>query len=100
MQTQFDYLKVVAKRPVSEHLKEGVVVDVLADVVKVIVFAAGAYTLLTVDGARQSTHPTVGIDAALEDRLELNRRSRGQKEETDCQGWRCTENWDDRRRAD
>ena len=37
--------------PVAQHLEEGVVVDVLADVVEVVVLPAGAHALLRVDGA-------------------------------------------------
>ena len=41
-------LEVVAEAPVAEHLEEGVVVGVLADVVEVVVLAAGADALLRV----------------------------------------------------
>ena len=43
-------LEVVAEGPVAEHLEEGVVVGVLADVVEVVVLAAGADALLRVGG--------------------------------------------------
>ncbi len=43
-------LEVVAERPVAQHLEEGVVVGVLADIFQVVVFAAGADALLAVDG--------------------------------------------------
>ena len=39
-------LEVIAKRPVAQHLEEGVVVHVLADVVQVIVLASRTYALL------------------------------------------------------
>ncbi len=59
-------LEVVAERPVAEHLEEGVVVGVLADVVEIVVLAAGADALLRVGG------PLVGPRAgAEEDVLEL-----------------------------
>jgi hypothetical protein len=41
-------LEVVAERPVAQHLEEGVVVGVLADVLEVVVLAAGADALLAV----------------------------------------------------
>ncbi len=44
-------LEVVAEGPVAQHLEEGVVVGVLADIVEVVVLAAGADALLRVDGA-------------------------------------------------
>ncbi len=43
-------LEVIAKAPVAEHLEEGVVVGVLADVVQIVVLAAGADALLRVGG--------------------------------------------------
>jgi hypothetical protein len=44
-------LEVIAEAPVAEHLEEGVVVGVLADVVEVVVLAAGADAFLRVGGA-------------------------------------------------
>ena len=44
------YLEVVAEAPVPQHLEEGMVVDVLADIVQIVVFAAGADTFLAIDG--------------------------------------------------
>ena len=44
-------LEVIAEGPVAEHLEEGVVVGVEADVFEVVVFAAGADALLGVGGA-------------------------------------------------
>ena len=45
-------LEVVAERPVAEHLEEGVVVVVSADVLEIVVLAAGPDALLAVGGAR------------------------------------------------
>ena len=45
------FFEVVAERPVAEHFEECVVVGVLADVVEIVVFAAGANALLRVGGA-------------------------------------------------
>ena len=42
------FLEVVAEGPVAEHLEEGVVVGVVADVFEVVVFASGADALLRV----------------------------------------------------
>ena len=42
------FLEVVAEGPVAEHLEEGVVVGVVADVFEVVVLAAGADALLRV----------------------------------------------------
>ena len=64
-------LKVVGERPVAQHLEERVMIDVLADVVQVVVLAAGANTLLRVARALPSGHLTVRIHAAQEQRFEL-----------------------------
>eukprot|EP00965_Chrysotila_dentata_P239660 6203228-Pleurochrysis_carterae.AAC.3 len=64
-------LEVVAKGPVAQHLEEGVVVDVLADVVQVVVLAARADALLGVGRAAQLGHGRVGVRLAQEDGLEL-----------------------------
>ena len=42
-------LEIVSKRPVSQHLKESVMVEVVAHIIKVIVFTSDTDTLLTVD---------------------------------------------------
>ena len=44
-------LEVIAEGPVAEHLEEGVVIGVVADVVEVVVLSAGADALLRVDDA-------------------------------------------------
>ena len=43
--------EIVAERPVPEHLEERVVIGVVADVLEVVVFAAGADALLGIRGA-------------------------------------------------
>ena len=45
------FLKVVAEGPVAQHFEKGVVVGVVADVLEVVVFAAGADAFLGVGGA-------------------------------------------------
>ena len=46
-------LEVIAEAPVAEHLEKGVVIGVEADVVEVVVLAAGADAFLRVGGARR-----------------------------------------------
>ena len=46
------FLEIVTERPVPEHLEEGVVVGVVADVLEVVVLAAGTDAFLGVCGAR------------------------------------------------
>ena len=58
--------EIVAERPVPEHLEEGVVVVVLADIFEVVVLAAGSDALLGVDGPG-----VVAPAVAEEDFLEL-----------------------------
>mmetsp|Transcript_26999 Transcript_26999/g.46257 ORF Transcript_26999/g.46257 Transcript_26999/m.46257 type:complete len:567 (+) Transcript_26999:1285-2985(+) len=49
-------LEVITETPVTQHLEEGVMVHVLADVLKVVVLASGANALLTVHGSLQIIH--------------------------------------------
>ncbi len=44
--TNGTFFKIISERKVSEHFKESVVADVVADAVKVVVLAAGAYAFL------------------------------------------------------
>ena len=46
-------LEVVAERPIAQHLEKRVVINVFADIVEIIVFAASADALLRVDGTLQ-----------------------------------------------
>mmetsp|Transcript_1475 Transcript_1475/g.4732 ORF Transcript_1475/g.4732 Transcript_1475/m.4732 type:complete len:367 (+) Transcript_1475:614-1714(+) len=64
-------LEVVTKGPVAAHLEEGVVVDVLADVVEIVVFAAGPDALLSVGGALELRQARVGVGLPEENGLEL-----------------------------
>lgn len=50
--------EIVSKRPVAQHLKEGVVVHIFADIIQVIMLATRTYTL-------QLTTPTVGLAPAI-----------------------------------
>ena len=61
------HLEVISKGPVAQHLKEGVMVGVLANVIQIIVFPTSTDTFLAVDDTLQSTHFTVWIDGARED---------------------------------
>lgn len=65
------YLEVISKGPRSQHLKEGVVVHVLAHVVQVIVFPTGADALLRVGGTPQPGHGVGWVNGVEEDGLEL-----------------------------
>jgi hypothetical protein len=59
-------LEVVAKRPVAEHLEERVVVRVFADIVEVVVLAAGTNALLRVDGTLQIGKWRIGVTLTSE----------------------------------
>lgn len=65
------FLEVVPKRPVPQHLEEGVMVHVLAHVVEVVVLAAGPDALLRVNSPSPLGHVAVGVSSAQEDGLEL-----------------------------
>mmetsp|Transcript_11155 Transcript_11155/g.20342 ORF Transcript_11155/g.20342 Transcript_11155/m.20342 type:complete len:223 (+) Transcript_11155:1-669(+) len=75
-------LEVIPKRPVAEHFEEGVVVDVLAHVVEVVVFSAGTNALLGVDGTLQGGHGKVGVTRAQKQGLVLIHARIGKQ-----QGW-------------
>ena len=70
-----EVLEVVAEREVAEHLEEGVVPRGVADVVEVVVLAAGAHAFLRGDGAL--VRPL--LDAG-EDVLELHHAGVGEQE--------------------
>lgn len=65
-------LEVVAERPVAEHLKEGVVVDVLADIVQIIVLASSTNALLRVASSLQLGKRTGGVDLGVRGDCECN----------------------------
>ena len=44
-------LEVVTKTPVTQHLKEGVMIHILSYVLKIVVFTTGTNALLTVDSS-------------------------------------------------
>jgi hypothetical protein len=46
-----DVLEIVAEREIAEHLEEGVVAGGIADIVEIVVLAAGAHAFLRGDGA-------------------------------------------------
>lgn len=65
------YLKVVPEGPGAQHLKEGVVVDVLPHVVQVVVFSSCSDAFLCVGGPPQLGHGVRRVDGVQEDGLEL-----------------------------
>ena len=58
------FFEIIPKRPIAKHFKKGVMVDILADIVKVIVFATGTNAFLRIDGTFQFGHFEVGIASA------------------------------------
>lgn len=68
------YLKVVSKGPGPQHLEEGVVVDILTNIIKVIVFASCTNTLLRVGSTTQLGHGVGRINGVKEDWLELRKK--------------------------
>src|SRR6218665_360079 len=65
------YLEVFTKRPISKHLKVSMMIDILANIIKVIVLSTCTNTLLAVDSSHQSPQVTVRLNGSQEDRLEL-----------------------------
>lgn len=50
------YLEIISKRPGAQHLKEGVMVDIFAHVIQVIVFAPSPDALLGIGSSAQLRH--------------------------------------------
>lgn len=69
------HLEVVTETPVTQHLEEGVVVRILADVVKVIVLSACTDTLLGVDGTLERAEGGCGVCDAEENGFVLEVRA-------------------------
>lgn len=70
-------LEVIAERPVAHHLKKSVVVVVLADVVEVVVFAAGAYALRGKRRCERVRRERRGRESVRRGRSWWNTRGRG-----------------------
>lgn len=65
------HLEVVSKRPVAQHLEEGVMVHVSAHVLHVVVFSASTNALLTVHHTPVGGHLTARVGTAQQHGLEL-----------------------------
>lgn len=71
------HLEVVSKGPVAQHLEEGVVVEVAAHVLQVVVLAASTDALLAVDHTAVGGQLAAGVRRAQQDGLELEEGSGG-----------------------
>lgn len=67
------YLKVVTKRPVSQHFKESMMVDIFANIIQIIVLTSSTDTFLSIHNTNPFSHITVGVNSAKEQRLELQK---------------------------
>ena len=65
------YFEKIPKGPVPQHFKEGVVICVFPDIVKIVMLPTGTDAFLGVDGTFEFTHVTARINSALEYWLEL-----------------------------
>lgn len=65
------YLKVISKRPGAQHLKEGVMIDILAHIVQVIVFAPSPDAFLGIGSSAQLCHRVRRVNSVQEDGFEL-----------------------------
>lgn len=66
--------------PVSEHLEEGVVVQVLSDIVEVVVLTAGTDALLRVGGGGELRHSQGRVGGSQKERLKLTRETERDRE--------------------
>lgn len=69
------HFEVVSKRPIAQHLKEGVVIKVPAHIIQIVVLPTGTDTLLAVRHAAVGGQLAAGVRRAQKNRLEL----RGQR---------------------
>lgn len=64
-------LEVIPKRPVPEHLKEGVVIRIFPNVIEIVVLPSRSDALLRVAGALKPAEGRVGVHRPQEDGLVL-----------------------------
>lgn len=69
------YLKVISKRPRAQHLEEGVMIDILAHIVQVIVFAPSPDAFLGIGGSAQLCHGVRWVNCVQEDGFKLKKES-------------------------
>lgn len=73
-------LEVISKGPVTQHLKESVVIDILSNVVQIVVLSSGTNTLLRVDSTREVSHGKTRITSSQEKWLKLIHSSVGEEQ--------------------
>lgn len=72
------HLEIVApKSPVAKHLKEGMMREISAHILQVIVATSGPHAFLTVSHTPEACHLTSWIHCAQEDGLELEAHKSG-----------------------
>ena len=67
MHTMQPHLEVVAERPVSQHLKERVMIDVFTNIIQIVVFTTRANALLAVNCSHKFAHVALRVNRSLED---------------------------------
>lgn len=65
------YLEIVPKGPISKHLKEGVVVNILSHIIQVIVLSSSSYALLGISCPDEMSQITVWVCWSQKYGLEL-----------------------------
>ena len=68
------YLEVISKGPGAQHLKEGVMIDILAHVIQVIVFAASSDAFLSVGSSAELCHRVRWVNSIQKDGFELKKK--------------------------
>jgi hypothetical protein len=69
------YLKVVSKRPVSQHFKECVMVHVLPNIIEVIMLATSSDAFLGVNSSYPFCHIAIGVGSTQENGLKLHHKN-------------------------
>ena len=70
------YLKIVSKRPVPQHFKECVMVNILSNIIQIIMFATSSNTFLGVNSSYPFGHITTGVNSTQENGLKLHQKIR------------------------
>jgi hypothetical protein len=69
------YLKIVSKRPVSQHFKECVMVNILSNIIQIIMLATSSNTFLGVNSSYPLGHITTGVNSTQENGLKLHQKN-------------------------
>ena len=71
MKKENSYLEIIAKRPIAQHLKKGVVIGIFTHILQVIVLSTCTNAFLSVGSTSEFGKGRIGADGSLEYGFEL-----------------------------